>query len=142
MGARRNYYYRHPRTYQAKRFNEAHKEFVRSKRKGSKLPDDWSDKYSYGKSSKSWKDRYKCSRQWMRENRRWYCEWENPRELIERLCQFTGLGWDECEEAVASTARTHVDIFGNNESAPYYDYGEALEYIKEKYKMLLLILRG
>lgn len=141
MSARKEWYYRHPRVYREKKFNEAHKEFVRSKRNVANLPDSWNDNYSYKKYSKSWKDRYKCRKQWMRTNKYQFSEWDSPRELIERLQRFTGLEWEECERAVLSTASTHMDIFGKNESAPYYSYEDAVVYIEERYKMLLMILR-
>ena len=142
MSAKQDWYYRHPKTYQTMRFNEAHKEFVRSKRSVASLGDSWDDKGKDKRYSKSWKDRYKCRKQWMRESKRRYSEWESPRDLIERLQVLTGLEWGECEDAVMSTARTYMDIFGNNESAPYYDYNDAVQYIEEKYKMLLMILCG
>ena len=141
MGAKGNWGHRHPRTHRDKRWNCAHREFIRAKRSVKNLVDCYSGFVSSVKYSKSWKSRYKCRKQWMRENKHENNEWDNPRELAERLQTLTGLNFDECYEALLNTAKTWTD-WDNNESAPYYDYDSAVEYIEEKYKLLLLILRG
>ncbi len=57
--------YRHPRTTQEKRWNIAHKDYVRGKRHASNLPDVWDDFCrSDLKTNKSWK-KTKKRRQWM-----------------------------------------------------------------------------
>jgi hypothetical protein len=66
MGARKHCHFHHPRTTQERRWNEAHRKYVRGRRSPKVLPNAWDDGYKSRISSKSWKDKYKKRKQWMK----------------------------------------------------------------------------
>lgn len=65
MSARKSYYFRHPRTTQERRWNIAHKKYVRGRRSPRLIPCAWEDQYRWTADCKSWKAKFKKRRQWM-----------------------------------------------------------------------------
>lgn len=64
MSARKHGYFRRPRTTQERRWNEAHRKYVRGRRSPKLLPTTWDDMYKSSVDSRSWKDKFKKRRQW------------------------------------------------------------------------------
>lgn len=65
MSARKHGYFRRPRTTQERRWNEAHRKFVRGRRSPKMIPSAWEDQYKKAVQSKSWKNKFKKRKQWM-----------------------------------------------------------------------------
>lgn len=65
MSARKHGYFRRPRTTQERRWNEAHRKFVRGRRSPKIIPSAWEDLYKSAVDSKSWKNKFKKKKQWM-----------------------------------------------------------------------------
>lgn len=65
MSARKHGYFRHPRTTQERRWNEAHRGYVRGRRSPKIIPSAWEDMMKSRDDSKCWKDKFKKPKQWM-----------------------------------------------------------------------------
>jgi hypothetical protein len=64
MSARKHGYFRRPRTTQERRWNEAHRKYVRGRRSPKLIPCCWEDQFKSRGESKSWKDKFKKRHQW------------------------------------------------------------------------------
>ena len=65
MSSRKSGYFRRPRTTQERRWNIAHKKYVRGRRSPKLIPSAWEDQYRWAGDCKSWKMKFKKRKQWM-----------------------------------------------------------------------------